>query len=655
MKTSLHRNLSIDLETYSSINLQKSGVYVYSEAPDFEILLIGYSFDGEPVKVVDVANGENVPEEFIAALTDESITKWAFNTAFERVCLSRFLGYKTGKYLNPRGWKDTMIWSNVMGINLSLKGVGAVLQLEDQKMEEGLDLIRYFCVPCKPTKSNGGRTRNLPIHAPDKWATFVKYNRRDVEVEMSIQAKFAKFPVPDFIWEEYWESELINDRGALIDVELATNAIEINEKITDKLLGQMKDITNVENPNSVSQIKDWLSDNGCDVESLGKKAMKELRENNDDETIGSVLELRELTSKSSVKKYQAMVDCVSEDNRARGLFSFASTKTLRWSSRRIQLQNLKRNELPDLYEARDLVKQGNICALEALYDNVPDVLSQLVRTAIIPKPGCKFIVADFSSIEARVLAYLSNEEWRLKAFREGKDIYCASASAMFGVPVEKHGINGHLRQKGKIAELALGYSGGVGALTAMGALDMGLSEKELPDIVNRWRAASPNITKFWKQCGEAAIKALKERTTVRLVSKRITFRYQSGMLFIDLPSGHSIVYVKPRIGYNDFGNEEITYEGVNMAKKWTRIKVYSGKFVENIVQSYARHILAFTIHNLTEAGYHIVGHIHDECIIEVPMEAKLEDVCEIMGRTPKWAPGLLLRADGYETEFYKKD
>lgn len=653
--TSYHKSLSIDLETYSSVNLSKSGVYVYSEAPDFQILLIGYSFDGGPVIVIDVANGEKVPDEFIAALEDESITKWAFNTSFERICLSRFLGYPIGKYINPRGWKDTMIWSNVMGINLSLKGVGAVLKLDSQKMDEGKELIKYFCVPCKPTKANGGRTRNLPYHAPDKYKLFIEYNRRDVEVEMSIQDKFKNYPVPDFIWNEYWESETINDRGALIDVELATNAIGINEKVTSELFDQMKEITNVDNPNSVSQLKDWLTSNGCEVDSLGKKAIKELKKNIEDDIVGSVIELRELTCKSSIKKYEAMIASVSTDNRARGLFSFASCKTLRFASKRIQLQNLKRNELPDLKEARELVKTNNLEALELLYDDIPDVLSQLVRTAIIPKKGCKFIVSDFSSIEARVLAYLANEEWRINAFKEGKDIYCESASQMFGVPVEKHGINGDLRQKGKIAELALGYSGGVGALTAMGALDMGLKEDELPEIVTRWRQASPNITRFWKQCGDAAFKAIKEKTTVPLEGKNIAFRYQSGMLFIDLPSGHSIVYVKPRIDINELGKEEIIYEGVNMAKKWTRIKVYSGKFVENIVQSYARHILTFAIHNLTQAGHNIVGHIHDECIIECPVDTQIETISKIMGQTPEWAPGLLLRADAYETEFYKKD
>lgn len=654
-KTSCRRKLSIDLETYSSANLQKSGVYVYAEAPDFEILLIGYSFDGEEVKVIDVANNEAVPQEFIDALTDPSVTKWAFNSAFERVCLSRFLGYPVGKYLNPVGWKDSMIWSNYMGINLSLKGVGAVLNLTHQKMDEGLSLIKYFSNPCAPTKANGGRTRNLPCHAPEKWSLFKEYNKRDVEVEMEIQDKFKKFPVPDFFWDEFWISEAINDRGIRIDTTLADSAIKINEIVTNETLEQMKELTNLDNPNSVAQLKSWLADNGLEVESLEKKQVKALKKEAPNAEVRKALELRELTSKTSVKKYEAMKASISADNRARGLFSFASAKTLRWSSKRIQLQNLKRNDLPDLDQARDLVRQGNIDALEALYTNIPDVLSQLIRTALIPKEGCKFVVTDFSSIEARVLAYLANEEWRIQAFREGKDIYCASASQMFGVPVEKNGVNGDLRQKGKIAELALGYSGGVGALTAMGANEMGISEAELPEIVERWRNASPNICKFWRRCGFAAEQAISYRTTMQLSESGITFRYQSGMLFIDLPSGHSLVYVKPKIDLNGNGYDEITYEGVTMAKKWERIKIYSGKFVENIVQSYARHILSFAIKNLTSAGYSIVGHVHDEVIIECPMDVKVEDVCEIMSRTPDWAPGLLLSADGYETPFYKKD
>ena len=650
--TSCHKKLSIDLETYSSASLQKSGVYVYSEAPDFEVLLIGYSFDDEPVKVIDVANGEKVPQEFIDALTDRNIIKWAFNSSFERVCLSRFIGYPTGKYLNPIGWKDSMIWSNIMGINLSLKGVGKVLNLEEQTMDEGLSLIKYFSVPCIPTKSNGGRTRNLPCHAPEKWSLFKKYNERDVEVEKAIQEKFKNFVVPEFIWEEFWSSESINDRGVLIDIKLADEAIRINSIVSNELFDEMKSLTKVSNPNSVSQLKDWFSSQGLEVDSLGKKQMKSLKQEATTDDIKKALELRELTSKTSIKKYEAMKACVSSDFRARGLFAFASCKTLRWASKRIQLQNLKRNDLPDLEQARALVKQGDIDAIEALYDNVPDVLSQLIRTALIPKPGCKFVVADFSSIEARVLAYLADEEWRINAFKEGKDIYCESASQMFGVPVEKHGVNGELRQKGKIAELALGYSGGVGALTAMGAIDMGLSEDELPEIVERWRAASPNICRFWRRCGFAAEKAVENKMSVTLPGVNITFRYQSGMLFIDLPSGHSLVYVKPKIEMVN-GHKEITYEGVTMAKKWERVKIYSGKYVENIVQSYARHILAFAMKNLKD--YDIVATVHDEVIIECPMDTKVEDVCALMGKTPDWAPGLILRADGYETMFYKKD
>ena len=470
---------------------------------------------------------------------------------------------------------------------------------------------------------------------------------------MSIQDKFKKFPVPDFFWEEFWFSEAINDRGVLIDTTLADNAIKINELVTNELLEQMKELTNLDNPNSVMQLKSWLSDNGLEVESLEKKQVKALKEEAPNAEVKRALELRELTSRTSIKKYEAMKACVSGDNRARGLFSFASAKTLRWSSKRIQLQNLKRNDLPDLDQARGLVRLGNIDALEALYANIPDVLSQLIRTALIPKEGSKFVVADFSSIEARVLAYLANEEWRIQAFKDGKDIYCESASQMFGVPVERNGVNGDLRQKGKIAELALGYSGGVGALASMGAIEMGISEEELPEIVERWRSASPNICKFWRRCGFAAEEAIKHKTTMQLPDIGITFRYQSGMLFVDLPSGHSLVYIKPKIDINSYGYDEITYEGVTMAKKWERVKIYSGKFVENIVQSYARHILSFAMKNLTSAGYNIVGHIHDEVIIECPVETKVEDICEIMGKTPEWATGLLLSVDGYETPFYK--
>ena len=646
---SSYRNLSIDLETYSSVNLKKSGVACYVESPDFAILLIGYSFDDEEVKVVDLACGELPPQEFIDALTDENITKWAFNTQFERYCLSKYLGLPVGTYLSPRQWKDTMIWANVMGINLSLAGVGEVLELENRKMEEGAALIRYFTVPCLPTKSNYHRTRNLPEHNPLKWKTFKEYNRMDVVVEKSIQRALAKHPVPDFIWEEFWLSEEINDRGVLIDVDLARSAIAIDAAISKELMEKMKLLTSLDNPNSVSQLKEWLERNGIIIDSIGKKSLLELKKTLNEQNIVEVLKLREMTSKTSIKKYQAMIDCINSDNRARGLFAFASCKTLRWSSKRIQLQNLKRNNLPDLEEARSLVKKGDIAALNMLYDDVPDVLSQLIRTALIPKPGYKFVVADFSSIEARVLAKLANEQWRLDAFKEGKDIYCASASAMFHKEVHKHDPE---RQKGKISELALGYSGGVSALKAMGALDMGIPEEELPDIVKRWRAASPNIVKFWKDIGNAAIKAVKERTTTHVGD--IIFRYKGQILYLEIPSGHFIAYIKPRIERDQYDREVIMYKGVNMAKKWSDVEIYNGKIVENLVQFYARCVLAHSMQNLSKK-YDIVAHIHDEVIIECPLDTKVEDVCELMSVTPSWAADLPLKAEGYETFFYKKD
>lgn len=645
MMTNSYRNLSIDLETYSPVNLKKSGVACYVEHPDFAILLIGYSFDGGEVKVVDVACGELPPQEFIDALTDDKVIKWAFNTQFERCCLSKFIG----KHLSPRGWKDTMIWANIMGINLNLKGVGEVLQIENRKMDEGAALIKYFCTPCLPTKKNYGRTRNLPSHSPEKWKLFKEYNRYDVLAEMDIQHALRNYPVPDFLWEEFWNSEEINDRGVLIDLALAKKAIEINEKISAELMEKMKQLTSLDNPNSVSQLKEWLANHGILVNSLGKKSLLELKSGVGEQNIVEVLKLREMTSKTSIMKYQAMLDCTNSDGRARGLFAFASCKTLRWSSKRIQLQNLKRNSIENLAGVRELVKKGDIASLEMLYEDVPDVLSQLIRTALIPKPGYKFIVADFSSIEARVLSYLAQEQWRIDAFKEGKDIYCASASQMFGREIHKHDPE---RQKGKIAELALGFGGGSHALLAMGSTEMGIPEEELPEIVTRWRNASPNIVKFWKRVGDAAMKAIKEKTTVSVGN--LTFQYKGRMLFIRFPSGHFISYVKPSIVTNDNGNEEIEYWGVNMAKKWSRIKIYGGKITENIVQSFARNILAFAINNFA-GKYDIVAHVHDELIVEVPLATKVDDVCSLMSQTPDWAPGLLLKAEGYETNFYKKD
>ena len=649
------KTLSLDLETYSGADLPRCGVYRYCEAPDFEILLLGYSIDQGPVKVVDLAGGEKIPPEVLAALEDEMVVKWAFNASFERVCLSRYLGYPTGAYLNPRGWRCSMVWSALMGLPLSLEGVGAVLGLEKQKLKEGKDLIRFFCQPCVPTKMNGGRTRNLPGDAPEKWADFKRYNLRDVETEMSIQAKLSKFPVPDEVWQQYWRDQEINDRGIRVDMKLVDKAIMLDGMSREELTAAMKEITDLENPNSVMQMRQWLSEHGMETETLGKKAVATLIGEAPEE-LRKALTLRQQLAKSSVKKYVAMKTAVCSDGRARGMFQFAgASRTARWAGRIIQLQNLPQNHIEDLNEARALVKRGDFEALKMLYEDVPDTLSQLIRTAFIPREGMKFVVADFSAIEARVIAWLAGEEWRRQVFAEGKDIYCASASQMFKVPVEKHGINGHLRQKGKIAELALGYGGSTGALKAMGALDMGLKEEELQPLVAAWRQANPNIVKLWWAVDSAAMTAVRDHTTVR--THGLTFSCRSGMLFITLTSGRNLVYIKPRIGVNRFGGDCITYEGVGTTKKWERLESYGPKFVENIVQGTSRDILCYAMQTLESRS--IVAHVHDELIIEAERDADLRTVCEQMGRTPPWAEGLILRADGYETtpgeNFYKKD
>ena len=645
------KTLSIDIETYSDVPLQKTGVYRYCESPEFEILLFAYSVDNAPVQVVDLACGENIPGEVLAALEDESVIKWAFNAAFERICLSRFLGYPTGEYLDPESWRCSMIWAATMGLPLSLEGVGAVLGLEKQKLTEGKDLIKYFCQPCAPTKTNGQRTRNRPFHAPDKWATFKRYNIRDVETEMGIQQKLHKFPVPDSVWEEYHIDQEINDRGVRLDMELVHQAIKMDTCSREKLTKTMKYLTTLENPNSVQQMKQWLSDNGLETDSLDKKAVAELMKAAPPE-LRDVLTLRQRLAKSSVRKYQAMEKTVCADGRARGMFQFyGASRTGRFSGRNIQLQNLPQNHLPDLAEARALVRLGDFEGLELLYEDVPDTLSQLIRTAFIPREGAQFLVADFSAIEARVIAWFANERWRQEVFAKGGDIYCASASQMFKVPVEKHGINGHLRQKGKIAELALGYGGSTGALKAMGAIEMGLTEDELPALVDAWRQANPNIVKFWWDVDRAVMEAVKYKHTTR--DYGLTFSCRSGMLFITLPSGRKLAYVKPKVGTNKFGGECITYEGVGGTKKWERLDSYGPKFVENIVQATARDILCYAMRTLRHCS--IVMHIHDELVIEADPRMSLEAVCEQMGRTPPWAEGLLLRADGYATPFYKKD
>lgn len=658
------KRLSIDLETHSDIDLSKCGVYKYVESPNFEILLFGYSVDEGPVKVVDLALGEKIPNEILDALIDESVTKWAFNSQFERICLSeylrrfypeKFVSYSikedsVSNYLSPISWKCTMTWSAYLGLPLSLEGAGKVLGLSEQKLKEGKELIRYFCVPCKPTKVNGGRTRNLPMHDKEKWDAFVKYNARDVEVELSIQQRLKKYPVPDFVWEEFWLDQEINDRGIALDIEMAKNAVTFDEKSKEQLVAKIQDLTGIENPNSVMQMKAWLSENGIETESLDKKAVKELIASTPS-NIREVLEIRQKLAKSSVKKYQAMENAVCSDQRARGMFRFyGANRSGRWAGRMIQLQNLPQNHLPDLREARELVKTGNYEAMEFLYDDIPDTLSQLIRTAFVPKKGMKFVVADFSAIEARVLSYLAKEEWRSEVFKNNGDIYCASASAMFGVPVEKHGINSELRQKGKIAELALGYGGSVGALTAMGALDMGLEEEELQPLVDSWRSANPNIVQFWWSVDRCVKKTIKERVDTE--THGICFSYKSGMLFITLPSGRKLSYVKPKIGVNKFGSESVVYEGVGTAKKREQIESYGPKFVENIVQAISRDILAYAMRTLSHSF--ICGHVHDELIIECSKDVSLDVICEQMGRTPPWISGLL-RADGYECDFYKKD
>ena len=645
------KTLSIDIETYSSVNLAKSGVYRYVESPDFEILLFGFSVDGGEVQVVDFASGEKLPGEIIESLADETVIKWAFNANFERVCLSRFLGLPTGEYIDPVSWKCSMVWAATMGLPLSLEGVGSVLKLDKQKLTEGKDLIKFFCQPCAPTKSNGQRTRNYPYHAPDKWSEFKKYNARDVETEMSIQEKLAKFPVPDSLWDEYHLDQEINDRGVALDMTLVQEAIAIDGRSRSELTTAMKHLTELENPNSVQQMKLWLADNGMETDTLGKKVVVELLKTAPPD-LADVLSLRQQLAKSSVRKYQAMKNAVCTDDRARGMFQFfGANRTGRWAGRLIQMQNLPQNHLEDLAEARALVRFGDFDALEMLYEDVPDTLSQLIRTAFVPRTGTRLIVSDFSAIEARVIAWMAGEEWRQDVFAKGGDIYCASASQMFKVPVEKHGINGHLRQKGKIAELALGYGGSVGALKAMGALDMGLEEDELPQLVDAWRQANPRIVKFWWDVDKAAMGAVRYKHTNS--THGITFSCQSGMLFITLPSGRRLAYVKPRIGENKFGGQCITYEGVGATKKWERLDSYGPKFVENIVQATARDILCSAMQTLRHCS--IVMHVHDEVVIEADPRMSLKAVCELMGWTPSWAKGLLLRADGYETDFYKKD
>ena len=658
------KTLSIDLETYSSIDLKKSGVYPYAESDDFEILLFAYSINEGEVQVIDIACGEKVPIEILNALVDNEITKWAYNCQFERVCLSYWLkehyptifkGYgdkydTVENYLDPVSWKCSRIWGAYMGLPLSLKGIGAVLKLDNQKMEEGSDLIKFFCTPCRPTKKNGGRTRNLPIHNKEKWELFKKYNKRDVEVELAIKERLSKYPVPDFVWDEYHIDQTINDRGIGVDMCLVKNAISIDEKTKSLLLTELKERTGLSNPNSVIQMKEWLSQNGIDTDVLDKKAVSTLISSSE-RHISEVLLCRQQLAKSSVKKYSAMENMICKDHRARGCFMFyGASRSGRWAGRGIQLQNLPQNHMPDLEEARNLVLDNNYTSLQLLYDNIPQVLSELIRTAFIPKKGYKFIVSDFSAIEARVLSFIANEQWRIDVFKNGKDIYCESASQMFGVPVVKNGINGHLRQKGKIAELALGYGGSVGALKAMGALDMGLNEEERQPLVDAWRQTNPHITQLWWDIDTAVKRVVMYKTST--VTHGFKIYYMKGMLFIDLPSGRRLCYVKPHMGINQFGSDSVTYEGINTGK-WTRLESYGPKFVENIVQAISRDILAYAMKSLSDC--YICGHVHDELIIECKEDISFENICDRMGHTPPWISGLQLRAEGYECNFYMKE
>ena len=645
------KTLSIDIETFSPEPLAKCGVYRYCQAPEFEVLLFGYSVDGGPVRVVDLTAGEGIPADVLAALTDPAVSKWAFNAQFERVCLSRYLGCPVGQYLDPDSWYCTMVWSATLGLPLSLEGAGAVLGLEKQKLKEGKDLVRYFCTPAKAR--DGSAFRRLPTDAPEKWAAFKAYNLRDVETEMSIQQKLSRFPVSQEEWENYHLDQRINDRGILLDRTLVVQAIRCDERFKRTHLEQARSVTGLENPNSPAQLKAWLMERGVETDSLSKASVQELLS----QAYGEVelaLSLRQELAKSSVKKYTAMESVVCPDDRARGLIQFyGANRTGRFAGRLIQVQNLPQNHLPDLKQARTLVRDGRFDAVELLYDSVPLVLSELIRTAFIPKPGCRFFVADFSAIEARVIAWIAGEQWRQEVFAQGGDIYCASASQMFHVPVVKHGVNGHLRQKGKIAELALGYGGSVGALKAMGALNYGLTEEELKPLVNAWRQSNPRIVKFWWDVDRAATTCVRDRVPAE--THGIRFFYQSGMMFIVLPSGRRLVYVKPKMGVNRYGGESVTYEGVGEQKKWLRLESYGPKFVENIVQATARDILVEAMRRLEAAGYQIVMHVHDEAVIEASADTSLDDICAIMGQTPAWAEGLLLRADGYVCDFYQKD
>ena len=648
------KKLSCDIETFSDVDLIRCGVYKYADSPNFEMFLFAYAVDDGDVHIIDIAGGEELPEKIIQAIKSDTVVKTAYNAQFERVCLSRYLKLPDGEYLNPQSWYCTAVQAAELALPLSLADVGSVLGLERQKMTEGKELIKYFCVPCKPTKSNGNCTRNRPCHDINKWETFKKYCMRDVDVERQIADKLKMYPISDEEHRLYVLDQIINDRGVLVDSELAEQAVKLNSIQTAVAVEQAYMITGLENPNSVTQLKQWLKEKGVEIESLSKKSVKSLADETDGD-VSEMLKLRLLMAKTSVKKYEAVIRSVCSDNRVHGMMRFCgANRTGRWSGNILQPQNLPQNHLPDLTLARDIVKDGDFEMLDMMFGNVPNVLSELIRTVLIPKPNHRFIVADFSAIEARVLAWIAGEQWRIDTFKNGGDIYCASASKMFKVPVEKHGVNGELRQKGKISELACGYGGSVGALKNMGAVEMGVQENELQGLINDWRNANPHIVRFWYEVGNAAMKAIKEKTTVPL--GKLVFAYERGILFIRLPSGRRLSYIKPRIGTNRFGGDSITYMGINSAKKWDRLETFGGKLTENIVQGTARDLLANALINAANAGYDTVFHVHDEIICEVPNGyGSVDELCKLMCIKPEWADGLPLNADGFECEYYKKE
>ncbi len=641
--------LEMDIESFSDVDLIKCGVYAYADSPAFEILLFAYSFDGGETQIIDLAQGEKLPAEVEDAIFDVSVTKTAYNANFERTCLSKHFG----RYIPPESWHCSAVQAAMLALPRSLEDVGRVLGLDEQKMKEGKELIRYFCVPCKPTKANGGRTRNLPCHAPEKWELFKTYCKRDVDVEKSIRRKLHNFPIPESEMELYRLDQRINDRGVLVDMGLVKNAVSCERLHKEVVTKRAYELTGLENPNSVVQLKGWLGDMGMEAESLSKKAVAEMIAETDGE-VEELLRLRLMLAKTSVKKYEAIERSACSDGRVHGMLMFyGANRSGRWSGKNVQLHNLPKNYLPDLELARELVKQGRFEDIELLYDSTPNVLSELIRTAFIPKPGCRFVVADFSAIEARVLAWLSGEEWVLDVFRGDGKLYEMTASRMFGIPMAEIGKGSPERAKGKVASLSCQYGGSKNGLISMGALDMGLTEEELPPLVAAWRKANPHMVQFWWDVDAAAIKAVTEKQRTKV--GKIIFEYKSGILFITLPSGRKLSYVKPRMAVNRFGRDGLTYEGISENKKWSRIETYGPKLVENIVQGTARDLLAEAMLRVEKKGYPIVMHCHDEIIAEVPEDSgSVDEMCGIMAVQPEWAEGLPLRADGYQCSFYQK-